>query len=482
MVQLQKIYFVLKLNFVKKETLNNIIRSSYWFLVGFVLAGALLSSIILFYFQYSYRDRVIPGIFIDNIYVGEKKKEEIEKIFNEKNEMVGKSSFVLSVENLEATISAKTLGIGYDVNLISEQSLNFGKSKNLPSDIYLSLSSYLNGTFLSSSYTLDEEIIKKELAFMEKQIYREPQDAQFSVSNNRVVAFRESSQGKRINFESLNEQMNKAIPDLIKSRSPKIINIEIPVKILEPAVTTEEANNLGIVEVVGVGKSTFFHSIPNRVHNISLASSRINGVLVTPGEEFSFAKALGDISKFTGYKEAYIIKDGKTVLGDGGGVCQVSTTLFRAILNAGLPITERHAHAYRVGYYEQDSLPGFDATVFVPSVDLKFKNDTGKHILIQAFVDPTNMSLTFTLYGKRDGREVSITTPVISNVSAPPPPIYQDDPSLPKGQIRQVEYEAPGAKSVFSRTVVKDGKTIISDTFVSNYRPWQAVFLRGTKE
>src|SRR6185369_9618298 len=119
--------------------------------------------------------------------------------------------------------------------------------------------------------------------------------------------------------------------------------------------------------------------------------------------------------------------------GDGGGVCQVSTTLFRAALNAGLPIVERHAHAYRVGYYEEDSPPGFDATVYVPSVDLKFKNDTDHYLLIQTVIDPQELRLTFNLYGTKDDRKVTVTTPVVTNFRPAPADLYQDDPTLPKG-------------------------------------------------
>ena len=458
------------------------IRSFYWFSVGFLLSGALILGIVLFYFQYKFADRVIPGVFVDNFYIGEKTKEEIESIFKSKNEEIEKNIFIFSAEGKEATISARTLNIGYDVNLIVEQGLSLGKTKNLLSDVYIVLASYINGAVLDYAYTLDDEKLKNELEPIQTSIYREPTNAQFQIVNNRVAVFSESNEGKTINFDNLNSKLRDLIPPLIENGNPKIVRIDIPIETIEPETTTEEANDLGIVEEIGVGRSTFFHSIPNRIHNISLATSRINGVLIAPGEEFSFAKSIGDISKFTGYKEAFVIQGGKTVLGDGGGVCQVSTTLFRAILNSGLPITERHPHAYRVGYYEQDSLPGFDATVYVPSIDLKFKNDMETHILIQGYVDPTNLSLTFTLYGKRDGREISISKPIISSVSAAPAPAYQDDPNLPKGVEKQVDFAAPGGKSVFTRSVSKNGNVIISDTFVSTYQPWQAVFLRGTKE
>ncbi|MEK9207877.1 MAG: VanW family protein, partial [Patescibacteria group bacterium] len=244
----------------------------------------------------------------------------------------------------------------------------------------------------------------------------------------------------------------------------------------------EKVNKMGIKELIGSGTSLFQHSIETRIYNVNLAASRINGVLVSPGDTFSFAKSVGDVSSLTGYKQAYIIENGKTVLGDGGGVCQVSTTLFRAALNSGLPIVERNAHAYRVGYYEQDSPPGIDATVYVPSVDLKFKNDTGNYILIQSIIDPEELRLTFMIYGTKDGRISELSTPVVTNQTPAPPDKFEDDPNLPKGQIKQIDFAASGANVYFTRTVTKDGKVIIADKFSSNYRPWQAVYLRGTKE
>ncbi len=185
-------------------------------------------------------------------------------------------------------------------------------------------------------------------------------------------------------------------------------------------------------KLLSIGKSDFSHSIPERIHNIILASSKFNGILIPKDKIFSFNEIVGEISSLTGYKPAYIIKQGKTVLGDGGGVCQVSTTLFRAALNAGLPIIERIPHAYRVSYYENDSKPGFDATVFAPNVDLKIKNDTPAYILIQTEVDKEKNLLFFKLYGKKDNRKIEISPVTIWDVTPPPPPLYQDDPYFKK--------------------------------------------------
>ncbi len=167
-------------------------------------------------------------------------------------------------------------------------------------------------------------------------------------------------------------------------------------------------------------------------------------------------------------------------MGDGGGVCQVSTTLFRAALKAGLPILQRQAHAYRVSYYEQDSPPGFDATVYDPTADLKIKNDTPAHILIQPTFDSKKMILTFDIYGTSDGRIATTSKPKITDQVAPPEDLYQNDPTLPAGTIKQIDWKAWGSKATFNYSVERNNEIIYKKTFVSNYRPWQAVYLRGT--
>lgn len=460
----------------------SVLIPSFWFLTGFSLAAITLASLIVIYFQQTYKEKVIPGVFVENTYIGELTRQEVEEIFNAKNERIHNVSFTLSHEEDTATVSAQDLNIGYDTNLIAEQAMSVGKNSNLLSDMAIIVDSYLNGLVLTASYTSNPEQLKGKLTEIDKKITVEPVNALFTVSNNRVTAFQQSSNGQAIDYKKLTAQLDSHVQKIVREETPKNIFLQIPVTVIEPEIPTEKANNLGIVEVIGQGVSHFAGSIPNRVHNISLAASKINGVLIAPNEVFSFNKAIGDISKYTGYKEAYVISGGKTILGDGGGVCQVSTTLFRAALNAGIPIEERYGHAYRVGYYEQQSGPGLDATIYVPSVDFKFKNDTQHHILIQTYLDPSAMSLTFTMYGTSDGREVTVTQPVISSQTPAPPPVYQDDPTLPKDTVKQVEYAAAGAVVTFSRTVMKDGKVYISDNYTTRYRPWAAVYLKGTKE
>lgn len=324
---------------------------------------------------------------------------------------------------------------------------------------------------------LDKEKTQLYLEKIALEIDTEVQEGlfEFNPASKRVTAFKPSQEGRKLDKDKTYQLITDALSTI---DSPKTITL--PVSIVQPKIATSDVNSLGIKELLGRGISNFAGSIPNRIYNLGLAASRINGVLIAPDEEFSFNDKVGDISGASGYKPAYVIKSGRTVLDDGGGVCQVSTTVFRALLNSGLPITARTAHAYRVGYYEQGFPPGLDATVWAPSVDLKFKNDTSAHILIQAYT--AGLSLYIDLYGTSDGRTVSLTKPVVANQTPPPPELRQDDPTLPRGQVKQVDWAAWGANVSFKRTVVRNGQTIIDETWRSNFKPWQAVYLVGTKD
>ena len=311
-------------------------------------------------------------------------------------------------------------------------------------------------------------------------IDRPAQNASFRfVESGKVEEFKPEKDGLRVMRE---EMINKIAETLKKSET---VNEEqtlaVAIEKTKPDVSAGEINDLGIKEMIGRGESWFTGSITNRIYNLKRAADLLNGVLIAPGETFSFNKTVGEISAATGYKSAYIIKEGKTILGDGGGVCQVSTTLFRAVLASGLPIEERVAHAYRVSYYEVNYQVGYDATVFQPSPDFKFVNDTPGYVLIQTVYDEAKKYLAFELYGTSDGRKAEISKARVWEVTAPPPDLYIDDPTLPVGKVVQTEHKAWGSKVAFDWKVTKGEEVLQERTFYSNYRSWQAVYLRGTK-
>jgi vancomycin resistance protein YoaR len=365
---------------------------------------------------------------------------------------------------------------------LADRAYLIGRSSNLPSQLYQKIATLLHWQRFDFESTIeyDRSPLMEFINGSQEKYNKQAKNALFKFANGKVVSFRQEEKGIEIEAEQFLSDLHQSTQSLKNKVENK--SIILVSRIIEPEITLAQANTLGIEELIAFGKSDFRHSIPERTHNIVLAASKFNGVLISKGKVFSFNETVGDISSLTGYKPAYIIKGGKTVLGDGGGVCQVSTTLFRAALNAGLPIIERVAHAYRVGYYENDSKPGFDATVFAPTADLKIKNDTPAYILIQTEVDQKNHLLYFRLYGKKDGRRTEISAYQMWAATPPLPDLRQDDPTLKKGVVKQVDFAAWGAKVNYQYKVLRNGTILFEKSFFSSYRPWQAVYLVGTAD
>lgn len=237
-----------------------------------------------------------------------------------------------------------------------------------------------------------------------------------------------------------------------------------------------DAASLGIRELVGESTTYFTGSTVTRRTNIIEAASRFDGVIIGPGEEFSFNRILGDISPETGFERAKIILGDRTIDGVGGGVCQVSTTIFRAAFAGGFPIIERHSHGYRVGYYEIGGPPGLDAAIYQPTTDFRFQNDTPYHMLIETSIFPGSDAIQFRLYSTNPGRKVIIQTPVITDLRAPLNTIYEPNPTLQLGQSLQVDWAAEGAYVSVVR-IIQDlnGNEINRLDLRTQYQPWAAV-------
>ncbi len=441
--------------------------------IVFLLVGGLYVA-----FQKQYAGKIYPNVSIDNISFGGQSPGDVKAYWLTKNNPFPDVRLELRYDNKIATISGDDLNLGYDATIAATQAYDVGRSSQWLSNLYIELTQ--KKVNLTPYFRWNSEPINKMLDTIEADVNVPVQDALFTFSGGRVTAFRPSKDGRALNREEALIRIHDAFFSGARSGITRL-TIIIPIDTIHPSITTDKANFFGIKQLIGRGYSEFAGSIAGRIHNVALAAGRINGVLIKPGETFSFNGAVGDISAATGYQSAYIIKEGRTVLGDGGGVCQVSTTLFRAALAAGLPIVERHAHAYRVHYYEEGGFkPGLDATVYGPTYDLKFKNNTPGYILIQTKTNLSNLSLTFELYGTGDGRTAQISNQKLWDVRPPPPDLYQDDPTLAKGAVKQVDFAAWGAKASFDYKVTRGTEVLEDTTFFSNFRPWQAVYLRGT--
>jgi len=322
---------------------------------------------------------------------------------------------------------------------------------------------------------VDEEAVKAFLQGLSAYIDREPREARFDFdpATGKLTPIVYSQDGYKLQIEKAVEAIRYA---LIQGQK----EIELPVEIIKPAVSTEDAPKLGIKELVATGTTYFKGSSPGRVQNIKIASSRFHGIVIPPGEIFSFGKYLGPVTAADGYEESLIIWGEATVPDVGGGICQVSSTIFRAAFWGGYEIIERYPHAFRVRWYEPPV--GMDATVYIPWVDLKFRNDTPYYLLIESEVDEKEGILTFKFYSTSTGRTVEMEGPFTSNLVPHGPPEYRPDPTLPKGVVKQVEWPVDGL-DVEIRRIVREGDRIIRrDVFFSRYKPWRAVFLVGTRE
>jgi len=229
------------------------------------------------------------------------------------------------------------------------------------------------------------------------------------------------------------------------------------------------------IELLGSATTTFWGSSANRKHNIKIGAKYVSDIEVAPGEIYSFLEHLGNVGPKEGYKKELVISAGSTKKEYGGGICQVSTTLFRAVLDAGLPVVERHGHGYVVGYYG----PGLDATIYGPWTDFKFLNDTEYPIIVKSTT--TNNSINFSIYGVNDGR-VSTTTPVkITNVKRPPKPIYTPDFSLDLGKKWCTETAVRGMDTTVTYSIkYKDGQEKVQ-VFNTKYKPWGKRCYLGVK-
>ncbi len=362
----------------------------------------------------------------------------------------------------------------------------------------------------------DEQITKYLHATIIKTFEIEPRNARLAFTGGQVQIIESSRDGKSIDREDAKNNLlqllalRKEVPTpatqtispsptgSIAPASPSaavnLTTVTIKSTVKKPDVSDDNITSLGIKERIAISETDFKGSPNNRQENIRLGTKLFNGIILKPGQQFSAVKSLGNIDEASGFKLELVIKQDQLTPEVGGGLCQVSTTLFRAVINAGLKVDERRNHRFRVSYYETrvpspdpedyvslnaKTLVGLDATIYDPSPDFMFTNDTDHYMLIQSKVEGTR--LTFELFGTKDGRKTSIEGPFITSTTAAPTEIqYIDEPNLPTGTTKQKEKAVGGAKTNFKYKVTKDGKTLHSQTYTSSYTSWQAKFYRGT--
>lgn len=292
-------------------------------------------------------------------------------------------------------------------------------------------------------YTGEKELIvnfpklEKILAELASEIKKDPVNArlEYDPDKNRIKEFSLPQNGRRLNIQ-------KTAANMAANLAHAQLETSLIIDEIIPLINKNSLEQFGITTLLAKGESDFKGSTSNRIHNITVGVAKFQGLLLKPGEEFSFNRNLGEVDAVQGYQAELVIKNNKVIPEYGGGLCQVSTTLFRSVLNSGLLILERHPHSFPVHYYNPQ---GFDATIYPGVSDLRFKNDTASHLLIQNHIEGTK--LVFEIFGSSDGRKVVLRGPKV------------------------LEQNNNGSmKTVLTRKIILTDDTVKEENFWSNYK------------
>ena len=366
-------------------------------------------------------------------------------------------------ETLEITAVDNTIEIGTDSLTITRGVKGLGIDYN---DVKTALNDcILNGKREISVSLKDINPEEITVDFIKRHVFSEAQDATYTISNHRLM-FTESHPGVKLN----EREVKRAIKEYENSKT-----LIIPAKITQPKVSTEELKNSIVGDELGTYTTDYSSSSSDRAHNISLASGKINGYVLAPGEEFSYNDVVGPRTVERGFKMANVYVGNTVQPGIGGGICQVSSTLFNAVVFADLEITERRNHSLPVSYAPM----GRDATVSYGAIDFKFKNNTSKPIEIRVTCE--NRKNTVSIYGTDENPEREIKFETEKTGTSAPKVVKKEDNTIPEGTIK-VESEGSSGSSYTTYKVVYENGVVKSRDVLckSVYKGKDRVELVGT--
>ncbi len=409
-----------------------------------------------------YRGRIYPGVYVQEISLGGLSREEAEARLS-RELRTPKELKLTGLEEGEIALPFSRLGVSWDREKTSALLSEVGAG---PSGYSSRLCRLWSGAPLQieGAVSVDTEKMQRALEILAERAALEPQDAGLVVKGAGVTIEKEIN-GRYLQIDVLKERLLDAV---LEGSS----EIELPIGIEQPGITAAQLSRCDVDRVMVTFSTAVSQAIPNRVHNINLGAEAINGCLLPPGHTFSFEAVVGDSTREKGYREAPVIVGGKLVQGLGGGLCQVSSTLYNAALLANLDIVERFNHSLTIGY-----LPiGRDATISIGYADLKFRNNRDHHILIGAELEGGR--LTFRIFGPPMKERVEIYSTDI--VTLEPPVQYEKDDALPEGTYELVQKGKAGYRVKTWRAVYLDEQEVSRELLShDHYRPVPAIYRVG---
>ena len=486
-------------------------------------------------------NKIINGTYLENINISNLTKDEATKLINEKISLI--EEIELIHEDYSTIIKLKDIGIEIDTREALNEAINIGKSNNILIDNYSILKTNLFKTRLNLNISINEEKfndmiknIQTELPNSIKEYSYEIKEEELIITNgkpgksiNKDILRKEIKQNiinqfngnveiidltvdysnpEKIDIEKIHSEVYKDPKDayIVENEEKEVVELykeengidfkisieeakniileeketySIPLKIKKPKVAVKDLGDKLFKQTLAKYTTIYDAGEYNRSHNIALAAKTINGTILLPGETFSYNGILGNTNKAKGYKEGTAYVGGKVVKSYGGGICQVSSTLYNAVLYSNLEIVERYNHSYAVSYVPA----GRDATVAYGGKDFKFKNTRTYPIKIEANAKNGVVSITIKgLKEEMDKYEIVLTSTVLS--TTPNATTYENNSSLPEGTEKVIQKGYIGKKSIAYKIVKNPDGTTKSKTVLSKdtYKPMNRIVQVGTKK
>lgn len=479
-------------------------------------------------------NKILKGIFIEDIEVSDLTKEEAQKMFEELISKKMENEIVFKYKELETPITYEALEVKFDIENAIEQAYNIGRDGNLFENNFNILKTWINGEKVKLDHSIDEDVIRQvseninntsEDAVVEPSYYIEDNniiitagkngikvdedmlkqevDKNISINSDNSVVIEVpvvSSEHGKIDLEKIHNEIYKEVKDAYYVQNPFTIYPEvngvdfdmenaktiiaenkeeytIPLIITKAQKTTQDIGTEAFPDLLATFSTKYNAGDRDRTTNLILAAQKINGTVLLPSEEFSYNKTVGERTIEAGYKMAATFSNGKVVDGLGGGICQISSTLYDAVVMANLQITKRRNHQFITSY-----LPGGkDATVVWGSQDFKFINSRKYPVRITMSV--SGGTATAQVWGLKEEVEYDITIESQKTATIAYTTQYINDPSLPEG-TQVVKQNGSNGSKYEAYKVMRLNGVVVSRTLLSKdtYNAKQKIVRIGTKK
>ncbi len=406
---------------------------------------------------------VFPGVRVEGMELGGKNQAEVFKVFESIDEKVGKRSINFVIDDVSGDLPGKItttyqeIGIVLDKDKMWQDAVAVGRDGNWWTNILMKWQAKRKGYVISLRLYIDEERAEKFLREKTKPWYREAKDAALQTTEDDKVMIIPHEYGRGVDWDAAMRYLQEEI-----SYRPGLpLGVTLHLTSIEPKRLTEDVEKYQITELLSGFTTVFNQNEKNRTQNIRIAANSIDGCLIEPGGIFSFNEVVGPRTEEAGYSDAKIFVQNEVVPGIGGGVCQVSSTVYIAALKAEQEIVERYPHSKTVSY----ATPGLDATVVYGYRDVKFRNNTEGHLLIKCHVEKNRLMVK--IYGKEKKREgtVEIKSRRVSEIQ--PDTIFLEDPDVPQGEYILARQGEAGLIVVVERFYYDKSGSLIMKEFIS---------------